>query len=60
MDELLRKLREKTITKDELIKLKEMIECRIKEFEERGECEKAQAEAVILTMVENMLKRIKF
>lgn len=51
------KLKNKTITCDELLKLKEMLERRIKEFEERGECEKAQAEAVILTIVENMLKR---
>ena len=51
------KLKNKTITCDELLKLKEMLERRIKEFEERGECEKAQAEAVILTIVENMIKR---
>ena len=43
MDELLRKLRDKTITREKLLKLKEMLEKRIKEFEERGKCEKAQA-----------------
>ncbi len=57
MDELLKKLRDKTITREELLKLKEILERRIKEFEERGECEKAQAEAVILAMVENMLRK---
>ncbi len=57
MDELLKKIRNRTITREELLKLKEMLEKRIKEFEERGECEKAEAEAVILAMVENMLKK---
>ncbi len=57
MEELLKKLRDKTITREELLKLKEILERRIKEFEERGECEKAQAEAVILAMVENILRK---
>ncbi len=56
-EELIEKLKKRNITKDELIKLKEIVERRIKEFEEKGECEKAQTEAFILKMVENLLEK---
>ena len=57
LEVLLEKLRKKEITKDELLELRNIVQNRIDEFERRGECEKAQKEAIILGMVEGLLQR---
>lgn|GEM_PF-3094387 len=56
-EELLEKLKKKEITKEELLELKSLVESRIEELERRGECEKAQKEAVILGIVEGLLQK---
>ncbi|AEA46157.1 hypothetical protein Arcve_0116 [Archaeoglobus veneficus SNP6] len=52
------KLKSRKIRREELVELKGIVERRIDEFEQCGECEKAQSEAVILGMVEGLLKKM--
>jgi hypothetical protein len=55
-DELMEKMRRKSIEYTELKELKAILEERIRMCEEREECDEAASEYFILRMVENLMK----
>lgn len=58
-NELMEKVRRKTANTEELKELKDILEKRMKEYEEEGECDKALSLSVLLVMVDNFLQKKK-
>ena len=56
-DELMTKLRNRKINYDELKELKKSLEDKIRECEEKEECDEALSEHIILRIVEELMEK---
>lgn len=56
-DELMTKLRNRKINYDELKELKKLLEDKIRECEEKEECDEALSEHIILRIVEELMEK---
>jgi len=59
INELVEKMRRKTADIRELEELKDILEKRMKEYEEKGKCDKALSLSILVVMADNFLERKK-